>query len=341
MRKNTPRFTKGWSRVSAGPRLGQGLLAVVSAVLAWGASMPVQAQDKYPTRAITIIVPTSPGGSTDTVIRQLAEITSGILKQPFVILNRPGAGGMIGTSAIVRAEPDGYTLGGIWNAPLTMTPHTLKAQYSPDDYVAVSLSDSAPIVLCTKANFPANTGIEFVEYAKENPDKLTYGTDGVGATIQLASERIFTKLGIKLRSVPFAGAGQTLQSFLSNQIDVYGGSIAPIMPYVKDKTVKCLILSSVNRVEALPHASSLTDLGIPEVQTLLWHGIIAPKGVSADRLKILEDAFRKAAQTREFRTFLASQSINVEGTSAKDMRKTMDDEYAAMEHVAKALGLIK
>ena len=330
MRESITRFTQG--------RTGR---AIASMALALCAALPAQAQDKYPSRAITIIVPTAPGGSTDTVIRQLAEITGNMIKQHFVILNRPGAGGMIGTSAIVRADPDGYTLGGIWNAPLTMTPHTLKAQYSPSDYVAVSLSDSAPIVLCTKANFPASSGKEFVEYARKHPDKLTYGTDGVGATIQLASERIFSKLGIKLRSVPFAGAGQTLQSFLSNQIDVYGGSIAPIIPYVKDKSVKCLILSSVNRVPALPQAASLTDLGIPEEQTLLWHGIIAPKGVPADRLAFLENAFRKAAQTEEFKTFLASQSINVEGTSAQEMRKVMDDEYAAMAHVAKSLGLIK
>lgn len=305
------------------------------------AAAPAQAQDKYPSRAITIIVPTAPGGSTDTVIRQLAEITGGLIKQHFVILNRPGAGGIIGTTAITRAEPDGYTLGGIWNAPLTMTPHILKAQYSPSDYVAVSLSDSAPIVLCAKANFPANSGREFVEYARKNPDKLTYGTDGVGATIQLASERIFTRLHIKLRSVPFAGAGQTLQSFLANQIDIYGGSIAPILPYVKDKSVKCLIVSSVGRVAALPRAASLTDLGIPEEQTLLWHGIIAPKGVPADRLALLENAFRKAAQTPQFKAFLASQSINVEGTSAREMRKIMDDEYAAMAGIAKSLGLLK
>jgi len=330
MRESITRFTQG--------RTGR---AIASMALALCAALPAQAQDKYPSRAITIIVPTAPGGSTDTVIRQLAEITGGMIKQHFVILNRPGAGGMIGTSAIVRADPDGYTLGGIWNAPLTMTPHTLKAQYSPSDYVAVSLSDSAPIVLCTKANFPAGSGKEFVEYARKHPDKLTYGTDGVGATIQLASERIFSKLGIKLRSVPFAGAGQTLQSFLSNQIDVYGGSIAPIIPYVKDKSVKCLILSSVNRVPALPQAASLTDLGIPEEQTLLWHGIIAPKGVPADRLAFLENAFRKAAQTEEFKTFLASQSINVEGTSAQEMRKIMDDEYAAMAGIAKSLGLLK
>src|SRR3546814_1229969 len=122
----------------------------------------------------------------------------------------------------------------------------------------------------------------------------------------------------------------------SSDLDVYGGSIAPILPYVKDKSVKCLILSSVNRVKALPQASSLTDLGIPQEQTLLWHGIIAPKGVPADRLKILEDAFRKSANTQQFKDFLASQSISVEGTSAKDMRMTLDDEYAAMARVAKA-----
>src|SRR3546814_16077510 len=109
MRKSTLRFMKGWSRFAAGPHSRPRWLAVVSALLAAGSALPVQAQDKYPARAITVIVPTAPGGSTDTVIRQLADITSGILKQPFVILNRPGAGGMIGTSAIVRAEPDGYT----------------------------------------------------------------------------------------------------------------------------------------------------------------------------------------------------------------------------------------
>src|SRR3546814_20798462 len=96
---------------------------------------------------------------------------------------------MIGTSAIVRAEPDGYTLGGIWNATLTMTPHTLKAQYSPDDYVAVSLSALAPIVLCTTANFPANSGQEFVDYATKNTAKPTHGPASVGPPIQRHLDR--------------------------------------------------------------------------------------------------------------------------------------------------------
>jgi tripartite-type tricarboxylate transporter receptor subunit TctC len=315
------------------------LLSVGIASFALHAGPAAAAEEKFPTRTITIIVPTGPGGGTDLVIRQLADIASGYLGERFVIINRAGAGGVIGTSSIVRAEPDGYTLGGIWNAPLTMTPHTLKANYTPSDYVTISLSDSAPIVLCTKLNFPANNGKEFIEYAKKNPDKFTYGTDGVGATIQLAAERIFEKLRVKLRSVPYGGAGETLQSFLRGDVDVYGGSIAPIMPYVRNKTAKCLIESSAKRVDFLPQTSSLTDLGIPQEETLLWHGIIAPKGVPAYRLAILEAAFQKAAHTEKFKTFLESQSMVVEGQSSKEMRKTIDDEYAAMSRVAKALGL--
>lgn len=338
------RFTTdiGKARIGCQSRLRWFFGAVFTSMLAaLGLAVPAQAADKYPSHPITVIIPTGPGGSTDIVIRMLSEIASGFLNQRFVIVNRPGAGGLIGTSSVVRAEPDGYTLGGIWNAPLTMTPYTLKAQYSPSDYTTVSLSDSAPIVLCVKTAFPANSGKEFIAYAKANPDKLTYGTDGVGATIQLGAERIFRKLDVKLRSVPFGGAGETLQNFLTGQIDVYGGSIAPILPYVKNKTAKCMIVTSTKRVEFLPDASSLTDLGVPQEATLLWHGIIAPKGVPADRIAVLESAFRKAAQTEKFKTFLKGQSISVEGTSGKEMRKVVDDEYAAMGATIKTLGIIK
>ena len=317
------------------------LLSTVLASAGLFFTAPSGAQEKFPSHPINVIIPTPPGGSTDTSIRLLAQIAGGILGQRLVILNRPGAGGEIGTALVVRAAPDGYTLGGMWNAPLTMTPHTLPAPYSPQDYVAISLSDSAPIVLCVKDSFPANSGKELVDYLKKNPQRFTYGTDGVGATIQLSTERIFRKLGVRVRSIPFGGAGETLQSFLSNQIDIYGGSIAPILPYVHNKTAKCLIVSSAKRVDGLPQADSLTDLGIPQEETLLWHGIIGPKGIPADRVAILESAFRQAAQTERFREFMKKQSIDVEGTSGQDMRERIDSEYAAMGQIAQKLNLGK
>ncbi|UHL63897.1 tripartite tricarboxylate transporter substrate binding protein [Paralcaligenes sp. KSB-10] len=315
-------------------------ILLLSVVLAVNLFLPAAARaEKFPSHSISLIIPTPPGGGTDVALRMVAQIAGGILGQTIVIMNRPGAGGEIGTWSVVRATPDGYTLGGIWNAPLTMTPYTLPAPYTPNDYVAISLTDSAPIVLCAKAAFPADSGKAFIDYLKKNPDKFTYGTDGVGATIQLAAERIFFKLGVKMRSIPFGGAGQTLQSFLGGQIDIYGGSITPILPYVRNKTAKCLIVTSVKRVDSLPEASSLTDLGIPGEQTLLWHGIIGPKGIPPDRLAILESAFRKAAQTKRFVDFMKAQSIDVQGTSGPEMRKVIDSEYAAMGQVVKKLGI--
>ncbi|NYT25514.1 tripartite tricarboxylate transporter substrate binding protein [Alcaligenaceae bacterium] len=308
--------------------------------LAVGAA-PGVAQADFPDKPIEIIVPTPPGGGTDTVIRQLADLVEGELGQKVVVANRPGGGGYIGMMAVIRARPDGYTLGGLWNAPLTMTPHVQPAPYSPQDYVAISLADSAPIVLCTKQDFPAGNGNEFIEHLQKNPNKYTYGTDGVGGTIQLAAERIFMKKDVKAKAVPFGGAGETLKNFLGNHVDIYGGSISTIVPYVNDGTAKCLLLTGNTPNASLPDAATVTDVGVPEAVTTLWHGIIAPKGLPEDRLAILEDAFRKAARSEQFTKYMESRGLNVEASTAQEFRTLIDTEYEAMGEVTAALGLAK
>jgi tripartite-type tricarboxylate transporter receptor subunit TctC len=299
------------------------------------------AQEKFPSRPIEIIVPTAAGGGTDIAFRMLAEIAEPTLGQKVVVSNKVGGGGMIGMASIVRAKPDGYTLGGLWNAPLTMTPHMQPAPYAPDDYATVTLADSAATIFCTKPDFPANSGKEFIEQLKAQPGKYTYGNDGVGGTLHLAAERIFSKVGAKARPVPFAGAGETLKSFLGGHIDIYAGSITPILPYVKDGQAKCLLVTTAKRVDAVPQAASLTDIGVPEAQTVLWHGLIAPKGISADRMAILENAFREAARSDRFRQYMQSRGIQIEASSAADFRKLIDSEYAAMGEVMRSLGLAK
>jgi tripartite-type tricarboxylate transporter receptor subunit TctC len=313
------------------------VLALASMLLAPAAL----AQEKFPSKPIEIIVPTAAGGGTDIAFRMLAEIAEGSLGQKVVVSNKVGGGGMIGMTSIVRAKPDGYTLGGLWNAPLTMTPHMQPAPYSPNDYVAVTLADSAATIFCTKPDFPASNGPEFIEQLKKNPGKYTYGNDGVGGTLHLAAERIFSKVGAKARPVPFAGAGETLKSFLGGHIDIYAGSITPILPYVKEGTAKCLLVTTAKRVDAVPQASSLTDIGVPETQTVLWHGLIAPKGVPPERLAVLEKAFRDAARSDKFRQYMQSRGIEVEASSGADFRKLIDTEYAAMGDVMKSLGLAK
>jgi tripartite-type tricarboxylate transporter receptor subunit TctC len=302
---------------------------------------PAMAQEKFPTRPIEIIVPTPPGGGTDIAIRLLGELAEPVLGQKIVVVNKPGGGGMIGMTQITQAKPDGYTLGGLWNAPLTMTPHSQPAPYKPTDYVAISLADSAPTVFCVKKDFPATTGKEFIEHLRKSPGKYTYGNDGVGGTIHLSAERVFLKLGIKARPVPFGGAGETLKNYLGGHVDIYGGSIPPILPYIKDGSSRCLMVTSPDRVASLPQAASLTDLGVPETATVLWHGVVGPRGIPADRLAILEKAFQQAARTDKFRQFMESRGIKVEASTGPEFRKLIDAEYAAMGEIIKAIGLAK
>ncbi len=318
-------------------RMCAALVAVVASMLAGNAA----AQEKFPSKPIEIIVPTAAGGGTDIAFRMLAEIAEPALGQKVVVSNKVGGGGFIGTTSVVRAKPDGYTLGGLWNAPLTMTPHMQPAPYSPNDYAAVTLVDSAATIFCTKPEFPAKDGKEFIEQLKANPGKYTYGNDGIGGTLHLAAERIFSKVGAKARPVPFGGAGETLKAFLGGHIDIYAGSITPILPYVKENKAKCLLVTTAKRVDAVPGASSLTDIGVPETQTVLWHGLIAPKGIPADRMAILEKAFRDAARSDKFEKYMQSRGIQVEASSAADFRKLIDTEYVAMGEVMKSLGLAK
>ncbi len=314
------------------------VLAVAAGLLS---GPTVGAEEKYPSRPIEIIVPTGAGGGTDLVFRQLADLVGPILGTNVVVSNRPGGGGVIGTIAITRAKPDGYILGGLWNAPLTMTPHLNPVPYTPQDYLPISMADTSPTVLCTKKDFPANNGKEFIDYLKKNPNKFTYGNDGVGGTIQLTMERIFLPLGVKARAVPFSGAGETLKNFLGGHIDIYGGSMTTILPYVKDGSAKCLLVTSPRSVSSMPDAANLTELGVPDRSTLLWHGLIAPKGLPADRAALLEKAFQQAARSPQFREYMESRGITVEGSSSADFRKLIDSEYAAMGEVMAQIGLGK
>lgn len=297
------------------------------------------AQSDYPSRPIELVVPTPPGGGTDISMRLLSEIASESLGQEIVVVNRPGGGGGLGMQTIVNAKPDGYTIGGLWNAPLTMTPHMLPVAYGPDDYQTVSLATWAPTTLCVKADFPADTGEELVEAIKKDPGKYTYGNDGVGGTLHLAVERISQALDIEARPVPFGGAGETLKAFLGDHIDIYGGSIAPILPYAKDGTAKCLIVTQAESSQALPDAASLSDLGIPDTATVLWRGVIAPDGLPDEVAGKLETAFSEAAKSDRFKEFMASRGEESRGTTAGGMRDQINSEYEAIGTIIARLGI--
>lgn len=307
------------------------------------AAAPAPAQEKFPSSPIEMIIPTPAGGGTDITMRRLALIAERSLGQKVVIINRPGGVATVGVAALVAAKPDGYTIAAVYNSPLNMTPHQLSVPYGPNDYVAISLSNSAPLVFCVKPDFPAKDGKEFIELLRKNPGKYTYGGDGVGGTVHLAGERIFSKLGIsgRARIIPFTSAGETLKNFLGGHVDIYGGSFPPIMGHLKEKTMRCVLVTSAQRSFVAPDVTALTDLGIPAEATPVWAGLIAPKGTPAQRIAVLEKAFSEAARTQEYRDYMRTLGTEAVGSTAAEFKAYLDAEYKAMAQIVKNLGLVK
>lgn len=288
---------------------------------------------------LKLIIPTAPGGGTDGYFRILAREVEPFLKEPVVVLNVPGAGGTIGVTQMVRAAPDGQTVAGIWLGPITVSPNTMKVPYAPTDYVPVIQVSSAPYVLCVHPEFPANDGKGLIAELQKNKDRYTYGNDGAGGPGHLGTARILRATNASARDVPFKGAGETLTSFLGKHVDIYVGSIPPILPHMQAGKAKCLLVTSAERVASLPSATSLGELGVPNEETILWRALIAPKGTPPERIATLEAAFEKAANTPVAKKFLADNGEQTAIKKGAELRRYIETEYEAMATLAKALNL--
>ena len=295
--------------------------------------------EAYPERPIQMVIPAGPGSSTDTIMRSLAKFAAPLLGQPIVIFNKPGASGTIGVGNVTRASNDGYTIGGVWSGPVTMAPHVATPSYTPADYQIVAMTTEAPGVLCVQPGFPAENAGELLAELRNNPDKYTYGADGVGGFVQFATGRIFEAAGVRQRIIPYSGADQTVTAFISGTIDIYGGAIATILPFVMEGKAKCLLVTSSRRYAALPDVQSLADVNLSQAQTLLWRGIIAPRDVPADRLEKLRAVFSDAATNPEFKAIAERRGEEIWNISPDEAAKYVRDEYAQMERLAKQLQL--
>jgi tripartite-type tricarboxylate transporter receptor subunit TctC len=310
-----------------------------AATFALAAGAGPAASQSYPTRPINLIVPAPPGGGTDVFARALGEILEGTLKQKIVVENRAGGGGTLGVTALTTARPDGHTLAFIWNSPLTTSPQSLQLPYTPANYKAVMSVGFSSYVLCAQPSFPANDAKEFIARLKEPNTRFTYGNDGVGGTMQLAAERIFQASGVKLRAVPFAGAGETAKNFLGGHIDFYGGSLPPILPHAQAGKAKCLLLTSAEGNPALPQAQGLSAVSLAEQETVLWWGLIAPAGTPQPLLDQIEKAFVEAASTEKFRDIMDKQGATRRVLGAAATSALIARELEALGVVAKSLGI--
>jgi tripartite-type tricarboxylate transporter receptor subunit TctC len=314
-----------------------GAVAIFAALMT--AAISPAGADSYPERPIQLVVPAGPGSSTDTIMRSLAQVAAPMLGQSIVILNKPGASGTIGVAYVTRSEPDGYTIGGVPSGAITMAPHVAAQSFGEGDYRIVAMITQAAGVLCVHPDFPAKNAGEFLAELRNNPDKYTYGSDGVGAFVQFSTARIFQPAGIRQRIIPYSGADQTVNAFLSGTIDIYGGAIATIAPFVADGKAKCLLLTTARRFAALPGVESLGDVKMPQAQTLLWRAVIAPRDIPQDRFEKLRDALTRAAQSAEFKAMADKRGEEVWAISSEDAAKYAAGEFTEMEQLARELHL--
>ncbi|MFM9993309.1 MAG: tripartite tricarboxylate transporter substrate binding protein, partial [Burkholderiaceae bacterium] len=237
---------------------------------------------------ITIIWPSPAGGGGDIYFRIFSKVIEKEFGVPVVVSNISGGGGSIGVAKMVGSKPDGTTLAGAWTGPISIAPHTLGISYTPDDYIPVMLFSSAPYVICTLTNFPANTATELLYLLKKNPNKYSFVTHGPGGLAQLAATRVFLTFGITQRDIPYKGAGESRVGLLGGHVDMYVGSIPPILQFIQTGSVKCLLVTAAKRAKALPGTTSLSELGIAGEETLLWRAIFVPRGTPPDRIAYLE-----------------------------------------------------
>ena len=249
------------------------------------------AQDKFPSRPITLIAPWPPGGSSDAVMRAFAESAGRILGTTVVVENKPGAGGTLGASAMVNAKPDGYTL---TQLPLGIyrLPHMQKMTFDPvKDITHIACLTGYTFGLASTMDAPYKTLKEMVAYAKANPGKVNYGHTGTGTTPHLAIEEFAGKAGVELQDVPFKGSAEILQAILGGHIPLMSGT-TEFVPHVKAGKLRFLATLGRERNKAFPEVPTVKESGWDTI-TESPFGIGGPKNMDPAVVRILQDAFRK------------------------------------------------
>src|SRR5256885_5600258 len=238
------------------------------------------AAQSYPNRAVKVIVPWTPGQATDIAARVVAQKLQEALGQAFVIDNKPGAGGAIGTAAVAKSPPDGYTLLAASSGPLSIMPNLQKTPYEPlNDLAPISLVAATPFALVTHPSFPANNAREFIALVKANPGKYTFSSSGTGATAHLFTELFNSLAQIQARHVPYKGTAPALTDIMNSQIDYTVETVAATAGHIKSGRLKTFGVSTARRTAALPDVAPLAESAeLPAYDAAAWIGYAAPAG---------------------------------------------------------------
>jgi tripartite-type tricarboxylate transporter receptor subunit TctC len=256
--------------------MGRLLRAVLSTLLL---AAPAYAQTNYPQKPVRLIVPFPAGGTNDALCRIVGEKLSGTWNQPVIVDNKPGAGGNIGADVVYRADPDGYTLLCAPPPPLAINRNLYRSlPYDSSKFVPIIVLALSPNVISARKDLPANTAKELIAYAKANPGKVTYASQGNGSTAHLSAQMLATMAGIELVHVPYKGEGPALVDITAGRVDIFLGNISAALRFQKAGQIKFLGLAARTRSPVAPDVPSAPEIGLPDLLASAWFAIVAPPG---------------------------------------------------------------
>jgi tripartite-type tricarboxylate transporter receptor subunit TctC len=323
-------------------KLGTSLAGALCALaLAQTTLVQTAAAQTYPAKPIRIIVPFAPGGPTDTHSRWAAHHLNGAFGQPVIVDNRGGAGGVIGTEAVAKAAPDGYTLLGGNPGPLTIAP-SVRKQLPYDgirDFEPITLIARSASCMCAHPTVPAKGIREFIALAKSKPGQINYATPGVGTVGHFAIESFATLAGIKMTMVPYKGAALYIVDLIAGNIDFAQIQIFQAVPYVRDGKLRALAVTATARAPLLPDVPTAAEQGLKGFSSYNWNGILAPAGTPKAIIDRIHAVLSKPLTDPATRAQLEAVGYEVSGDGPAEFAAFIRAETGKWAQVAKAAGI--
>lgn len=285
---------------------------------------------EYPTKPVTIIVSTTPGGPIDTTARVIKDILESELGQNFLIENKPGAGGVTATEAFVRAAPDGYTILVAGPGPMLFTPLLRKTPpYDPfAAFEPINYATDSPTIYAVRADNPAKTLGELIDQIKANPSAFSYGSSGYGNPTHLAGKLLELPTGAALRHVPYKGSPEAILGLLSGDITMHAPTLPVALPHVQAGTIRLLAVGGDRRLDLMPDLPTSAEAGFPDLVTQSWFVFFAPKGTPEPIIAKLDAAITKALSDPAVRQQLSAVGINTINMPGSEFKTRYAQDWA-------------
>lgn len=298
------------------------------------------AANSYPSKPITIVLPYATGGSADMLARFAAQALQTELGQPAIVEAKPGAGGVVGTEYVARAEPDGYTLVLTASGTMAVNPYVYKLRYKPlEDFKQITVLVDLPFVVVTNNAFPAKNLQEFIEYGRQHPNGITFGNAGMGTQQHLTQLMFARAAGIQLNIVPYKGSSPAMNDLLGGHIDAALDNTGVQTPFIKAGKVRPLFVTNPERVAALPDVPTAPEAGLPGFSAVAWFGLAAPKGTPDAIVEKIQQALAREFAKPEMQQRLVDLAMIPRVSTPAETTARVQTDLKAFGKIAKEIGL--